>query len=276
MSNKFFFDTADSEYIGSVWYKLFREISGEWVYGVTTNPNALSKIGIATLSQFEQTISSLCELVTDIREGASGGMVFVQIPNSRMDAHQIHDWAQYVEELGDGKTRIGLKIPHFTYALDLTWMLRDTISINVTGISDWGTVFKAFQYPIDFASIIPGRMEEKGINANAHLDFIRTDHPHSGARVIAGSMRTVDGLMNAISRGAIPTIGTRVWDRFFETPKLWSQFSEMWNKEHMISPFVADFAYCPEITQTNIQLSIDFFDQMDELGKPLYEEFISR
>lgn len=272
---KFFFDTADEYYIQDIWAELESKIPGFWVYGATTNPNALSKIDVKTLDRFEQVVNNLCRLITKIRNKEPGGLVFVQVPNTKMTHQEMSKWVEYINELDDGVTRVGLKIPHFTYALDNTWDLSELISINVTGISDWGTIFKVFQYPVEFASIIPGRMEEKELDANAHLEFIRTDRLNPKAKVIAGSMRTIRGLQDAIARDTIPTIGARVWKQFFEAPELWNGFKKMWDLDRRIDLCVNDWTYCPVITPVNVQLSVDFFNQMDSLGEPLFNEFCS-
>ena len=41
---KFFFDTADKNYIDNLWNKLSISVNKEHVAGITTNPNAFSKI----------------------------------------------------------------------------------------------------------------------------------------------------------------------------------------------------------------------------------------
>lgn len=281
MRPRFFFDTADASYIRKVWGWLSPHIDSDVCLGITTNPNALSKIGCTTLFQLEDVIPTLCELTTEMRGGCDGGVVWVQTPNSKMPFNEIFDWASYILELTDGITNVGMKIPHWTAILELTDELSDMgVEINVTGISDWATLLKAFQYKgVSYASIIPGRMEEVGLDANLHMEYIdRIRRPQTYQKVIAGSMRTVEGLRNAIERGTVPTIGARIWDKFL-MPKLFTSrpdmsfFPNMWSDVDMNDR--AGFTHPPVIDDDNVQLSKAFFEQMDLLGESLYKEWES-
>jgi transaldolase len=270
---KFFFDTADVDYISNVWDGLVGHVPPDSVAGVTTNPNALSKVGCMTVGEMAIIINNLCKLVTRLRCGTHGGVVYTQTPNSLMTPEEIFDWARYITELTDGVTYVGIKIPHFTYALDLAKDLADMgVEVNVTGIADWGTLLKAFTYPsVTYASIITGRMDEAGINSDEHLRFVQTIvlHPHQS--VIAGSMRTIDGLKKAILRRAVPTIGTRVWNKILEEGVA-HQMGEWWESNPNVV-VGADYEHGPLITDASRQLSWDFFLQMDSLGQGLYKEF---
>ena len=147
MKPQFFFDTADANYIRKVWECLCPHVDPNACLGITTNPNALSKIDCTTLLKFENVILTLCVLTTEMRGGIDGGVVWVQTPNSKMPFNEIFDWASYILELTDGITNVGMKIPHWTAILELTDELSDMgVEINVTGISDWATLLKAFQY----------------------------------------------------------------------------------------------------------------------------------
>ena len=271
----FFFDTADEEYIRRTWDKLVEYVDGYEVLGVTTNPNALNKIGCNTLNQLENTVHGLCELISEIRGKDTGGTIYVQMPQSLMENYEIYDWARYIVTLTDTYTNVGMKIPHFQYTLELSTELMDMgVDINVTGIADWANIIKSFAYPgVVYASIITGRMEEVGMDANHHLEMVRSvpRHRYFDQQVIAGSMRTIRGLQDAVDRGAIPTIGTRVWNQFdtFERfPYIWDLSREMEDRTFRSHP--------PLITEINRQLSVDFFAQMDKLGKSMYLEFINR
>ena len=284
MFPQFLFDTADADYIRSVWEHLSPHVAPRSCLGITTNPNALSKIECNTLGQLETVIPDLCKLVTEMRHDG-GGVVWVQTPNSEMPFNEIFEWARYIIEFTDGHTSVGLKIPHWTATLELTDDLADMgVEINVTGIADWATLLKAFQYPgVNYASLIPGRMEEVGIDANWHMEYIdRIRRPYADQKVIAGSMRTVEGLRNSIVRGTVPTIGVRVWDKmlrpsartgqadFTDFPLLWTNIDNDFRNE------VAGLAHAPFIEDANYQLSAAFFDQMNKLGEPIYKEFSRR
>lgn len=272
VNTQFFFDTADGAYIEAVWEKLMGIVHPLSVIGITTNPNALHKIGCESLADLTAVIPKLCRLVTRIRQGLHGGIVYVQMPSSVMAPEHVLAWGRRITSLGDGLTSVGIKIPHFTYALELAQELDEYgLHVNVTGISDWGTILKAFSYPgVTFASLIPGRMDEKGIDANAQMDFIARVPRLSHQDIIAGSMRTIEGLRNAITRNTIPTIGTRVWDQLMETDL--REFPKMWAGSLIGSPAAYDHA--PLITDVNRQLSVDFFQQMDLLGQQMFIEFV--
>ncbi len=287
----FFFDTADHDYISGLIDKIGAVVHPTQILGITTNPNALAKINCDTLSDLEAVIPTLCRLVTEMRNGLVGGTVYVQMPSSIMYEEDMVRWAKYIVEFTDGVTNVGMKIPHFTYALDMAEELADSgVEVNVTGIADWGTLLKALSFPgVTWASLIPGRMEEVGIDANHHMEFINAIPGRIDNNIIAGSMRTVRGLKDAIIRGTVPTIGERVWTEIFlpgenGRPDL-TQFASWfagsaWTEEEamgaMADTLKSTMGHCPLITEENEKLSEAFFVQMDELGINMYEEFIER
>ena len=141
------------------------------------------------------------------------------------------------------------------------------MEINVTGVADCATALNCFTYDVRYVSIIPGRMEEKGLNAKAHISYVNQRRT-SSSDIIAGSMRTLEGLRWVAEYGTVPTIGTGVWDLIFndmglETFKLFEKVPrEKWSK------------YSPIVTDVSTQLSVDFFKQMDECGKTAHTQFI--
>jgi hypothetical protein len=85
-------------------------------------------------------------------------------------------------------------------------------------------------------------------------------------------MRTIKGLKDSIYYRTIPTIGTRVWD-LIDSENLWEEFPSYWNNLYQRSE--NSFAdYCPETTEKNINLSKQFFEQMDLLGSKMHEDFM--
>ena len=126
----FFFDTADVEYI-------------------TTNPNAFHKIEANTIQKWKDKTLELCKLVSDIRQD-SLGVVFVQQPNSQMQGSDVLKWASLVSEWGDGKTRVGIKIPPFKNVLEVADELSTITNneVNVTGVSDCSTALRAISYKV--------------------------------------------------------------------------------------------------------------------------------
>jgi transaldolase len=274
----FFFDTADTDYINKVWDKLGKYVDPQSVVGITTNPSALAKVNCDTLAKFEELVPRMCETVANIRgtDSPTKGLVYVQVPNSTMQEEDIVAWAKYVGTLNTGPAALALKIPHFSYALHLVnhSALRE-LFVNVTGISDAGTIIRSLSYQnVAFASIIPGRMEEVGINADAHLEYLAKHQFLRHQNIIAGSMRTIEGLKKSIYYHTVPTIGTRVWD-LIDAENRWEEFASYWDTQYeMPEAPLAD--YMPLVTDTNIDLSKQFFDQMDALGKNMYEEFMKR
>jgi transaldolase len=263
---QFFFDTADIVSVLSVWNKLSPYISSRAVAGITTNPSAISKAGITSLDQLEVTVRGLCAMVSTIRQD-NEGVVYVQMPNDKMPLYKIVDWAQKIATFTDGITRVGLKVPPYPHVLRFLELreLGDTVELNVTGVADAATALRCFTYPeITYVSMIPGRMQEVGIDANAHIQCVQQRHQYKNQRVITGSMRTVQGLREAVLLGTVPTIGQRVWDLidYSTVGELLNEFSEEL------------FIDTPPLTdERNFNLSKDFFTKMNEFGQPLWDEF---
>ena len=272
----FFFDTADTDYIRKIWDKLGKYIDGSSVIGITTNPNALAKVNCDTLEKFETLVPQMTSLVGELRGEGPEGLVYVQVPNSTMNDEDILRWATYVNEFNGNGAAIALKIPHFSYVLRLSGEpeLRN-LYLNVTGVSDANTIIKALSYHnVFFASIIPGRMEEVGIDANAHLKYLADQQLQRHQNIIAGSMRTIEGLKNSIFYHTVPTIGSRVWD-LIDAENRWEEFVSYWENTYEVSE-EPSADYTPVVTDTNLDLSKQFFDQMDKLGESLHTEFMSR
>jgi hypothetical protein len=273
----FFFDTADTDYIRKVWDKLGKHIDPSAVIGITTNPNALAKVNCDTLQKFEELVPRMCELVKELRgDTPTEGLVYVQVPNSTMSYDDVVRWAVYVNEFNGNGAAIALKIPHFSYVLRMAGEpeLRN-LYLNVTGVSDANTIIKALSYQnVFFASIIPGRMEEVGINANQHLEYLANQQLQRHQNIIAGSMRTIEGLKNSIYYHTVPTIGSRVWD-LIDAENRWEEFASYWENTYEVSD-EPSADYTPLVTDTNLDLSKQFFDQMDKLGESLHQEFINR
>jgi len=273
----FFFDTADTDYINKIWDKLGKHTSSESVVGITTNPSALAKVNCDTLEKFEELVPRMCQTMEAIRgKDADAGLVYVQVPNSTMTEEKIVDWARYVTGFNGNGAAIALKIPHFSYALRMSSLPEfRNLFLNVTGVSDANTIIKALSYQnIYFASIIPGRMHEVGIDATAHLEYLANQQLQRHQNIIAGSMRTIEGLQESIYYHTVPTIGNRVWD-LIDAKNGWEEFVSYWETTYDVSGEpVAD--YTPLVTDANLDLSKQFFAQMDELGTSLHQEFLAR
>ena len=262
----FFFDTADIDYVRNAWARLKGTVDPKHVVGITTNPNAFGKVDMLNLKQWEEHLPRLCEAVSEIK-GGGGGVVYVQAPNSNMTPDQVVNWARHISQFNDGTTKLGLKIPPFKFILDAIDQLNPIMEVNVTGVADCSTALHCFTYPVRYVSIIPGRMEEKGIDAQAHIVYANQRRA-SSAEIITGSMRTIKGLEWVCASGTVPTIGTKVWDLIFNEMGI-DKFNSL-NK----SPRVEQLKLSPEVKTESTELSLDFFNQMDKCGASVYSQFL--
>jgi transaldolase len=274
----FFFDTGDLDAIERTWEKLSKNTPSSAIAGITTNPNALAKIDCKSLKELELLTYRLTRFLTQVREDKVGA-VHVQLPVTFASEKEHLDWATYLLGLGDGRSHVAMKIPPFKHVLDRVrdHGLNQVVQINVTGVSDAATALRCFSYPeVTYVSIIPGRMEEVGIDAQTHLRFANQRNNaftnKTAQYVIAGSMRTVDGLQRSIDAGTIPTIGQRVWDAMSDDD--YANFASWWRGvETDAGEYSNDI---PLIDERNVKLTTDFFSQMDTLGEPLYNAFVGR
>ena len=258
----FFFDTADDDYIYKLWKKIGKYVDNDKVRGITTNPNAFSKVEMKSLTQWEKQLSVLCELVSYIR-GDKFGVVYVQGPSSKMDAEELLQFTKHITQFTDGNSSIGLKIPPQFKILEVVDELKQYTEINVTGVSDCSTALSCFTYDVDYVSLIPGRMEEVGINSYDHICF--TQKNATNGEIISGSMRTIEGLSEMCQLGTVPTIGTRVWDQMEDSFDILLESSFDFNPDRVT---FSDFS--PTIDYKSRKLSEEFFVQMDECGPEVY------
>jgi transaldolase len=260
----YFVDTADIDYISKL--DLANRFDPVHMLGITTNPNAMSKINHWSLDSWTQVLPKLCELVSSIR-GDNLGQVHVQAPNSHMTGDEVLKFAEYIYKFNDANTKLALKIPPTISVLKRVDDIKVFMPVNVTGLSDCCSAFACLEHGVDYVSIIPGRMEEVGIDANAHLRFITKRTGKGYHKVITGSMRTVEGLLNAVRYHTIPTIGTRVWDKLVDFDL----------NNHQIDYYDEDTVemFAPDINDDNRNLSTSFFYQMDGLGIQAYKDFLN-
>ena len=216
------------------------------------------------LNEWENHLPVLCELVSKIRNDDQG-IVYVQAPNSNMKANDVLKWAKHICKFNDGNTKLGLKIPPFKPILRVADQLNDIMELNVTGVADCATALHCFTYNVRYVSIISGRMEGKGIDAKSHIAYVNQRNPQ--ADIITGSMRTIEGLKWVSEYGTVPTIGTGVWDLIFDEMGV-----EEFNSLEKINPTEWS-KFSPSTTNESTQLSIDFFDQMDECGETTHKQF---
>jgi len=262
---KFLIDTANQDYIRNLWKSLNGTVDNKLVQGITTNPNAFFKTNELHLKDWEKSLPKLCEIVSEIRQD-DAGYVHIQAPNSSMNGDAMLRYAEHVHKLTDGNTKIAIKIPPFVRALKAVDQLREMVKINVTGIADCSTALKCITYGVDFVSIIPGRMEEVGIDAKKQISFI-LQSCRKNSEIITGSMRTIDGLIWVFQYDTIPTIGEKVWNILLENNNLQKVIDIDYSMAH------DDSEFSPEINELNSNLSNSFFQQMDECGRTCFEDW---
>ena len=264
---RFFFDTADSDAINTLWSKFKLAVDPKAVVGITTNPSAMVKAGCKSLASWKDKVQELCITLNSIR-GDNRGVVYMQQPNSNMVPGQVVNYTNYMISGHNGESRIGLKIPPYVPMLVAATHFNEHIEINVTGVADCSTALRALTYDITYVSIIPGRMEEKGINAKEQIAYAQQRKLDTKS-IITGSMRTIEGLRWVVQYGTVPTIGTKVLDLVLDEVGA-DGFVDMWK-----SPVhVPDQKLSPYVTPDMRSLSVDFFDQMDKLGETAYNEFM--
>lgn len=269
MKFKFFIDTADDVYIEEKWKLLSQFTSNKTMVGITTNPNAFFKENLHTIEEWKNRTLVLAKLVTKIREDDKG-VVYVQVPSDNLSKEKTLEWATMVAGWGDGTTKIGLKLPPYKFYLDMVEDLSKILEINITGVSDCGTALKCLQSKVRYVSIIPGRMEEVGIDAKSHVSFVMNTHnKKSKWDVITGSMRTLEGFKWCVEQGTVPTVGKRIID-LVTTENGKEVFAVKFK-----SQLKEESCFAPVTEQKSQTLSVQFFEQMNECGAKTATEFLA-
>lgn len=256
----FLIDTADEEYIKNKWDFLKQHIPGKSVIGITTNPNAFYKVNDLSMEQWFLRMKKLADLLESIR-GDKNGELHVQFPNSNITEELFKKWCDKLECLNLSNVKLFIKVPPFSDGLKIAQ--KYCKNINVTGVSDSGTALNALSYKISYLSLIPGRMEEVGINAKDHVKYVQ-NRKKDNKKIITGSMRTLECLKWCVELGTVPTIGTRVFDLFNENN---IKDITKWKKQSF-----TNIKFCPFVDERNLSLSSDFFKQMDDMGNKCYED----
>lgn len=272
MNRRFFLDTADPNFVENARRQL-RGIAGPKNFlGVTTNPKAIAGICL-TQNSARRTIDELAARISEMK-GDSDGQLFIQIPGSRAPFETMVEFIEHCYNWGRPNVKLGFKLPHFRVA-EVSDRLSDWSSLlNVTGVTDSQTVGDCIKYPVAYISLLTGRMEERGIDAKAHVRqskwWFHTAHPVFQG-FIAGSMRTVEQLEWCWEAGMIPTIGRSLWADI--------EKNDAWRLFQLGSP--ADNTNEPVILSSNSipapkeqQLSQEFFDEMDGWSAKSAESFI--
>ena len=113
----FFFDTANIEFIESTMEKYGSDIKPNWVRGVTTNPNAFSKIDKYHLDEWIDHAHKMAYLISQIR-GDNNGEIHIQAPFSKLDPEVILEYAKIISDVTHGLCKVGMKIPPYQNVLE--------------------------------------------------------------------------------------------------------------------------------------------------------------
>ena len=262
---EFFFDTANTDFIKSTMDKYGAKINRKWVKGITTNPNAFSKINKFNLEEWFSHVSEMSKLIFDIR-GDNQGEIHIQAPFSHADPEIILKYSEMISNLCEDKCKIGMKIPPYREILANVKSYNANVITNVTGIADSATALKCCTYDVAYISIIPGRMEEVGIDAETAIAFVNQCN-FRNTKIITGSQRTTEQIIYSFYLDTVPTIGEKCWNDIFQE----DNFQRILDIEYKYNQ-VGEFS--PHITEKNINLSLAFFKQMDELGDKAYRDLL--
>ncbi len=261
---EFYFDTANLEFIKKTSEQLINKLDKKLIKGVTTNPNAFSKIDQFSLHQWIETAEEISNFLFELR-GDADGEIHIQLPYSKFDIEQAIKFAEFISNLPKDKIKVGMKIPPFNKILKFTDELNKIVLTNVTGVSDHATAMKCISYGVNYVSVIPGRMEEVGIDALSLMSYLFSSE-HKSTKIISGSMRNLDQLTYTFQLNTVPTIGERVWPLILKDNNLEKILDIDYSQ-----PFATN-EFSPNIDNKSIELSSDFFSQMDELGKIARED----
>lgn len=253
---KYFIDTANLDEIKEISSKLDlmapKSIARAGLAGITTNPNAINKVGVTNIKELETHLMNLHDYMEKISP-FDQALIYVQHPDSKAPASEVRKFADVLRNLNKSTskdTKFALKIPPSLVAVkDL-----GDLWLNVTGLASSQRAIACCRPWIKYVSIIPGRMEEAGINANNHL--INAMRYRQGTEIITGSMRTIDGLKAAIKYGTVPTIGYKVFAQIYNE----TDFVNLWEVDDASIACVADLNTCDKV-------STAFFEQMDKAGE---------
>jgi len=253
----FFFDTANIPFIKDTMEKYGSDIDPKCVRGITTNPNAFSKVNMYHLDEWFTHTVEMSKLIADIR-GDNEGEIHIQAPYSYLEPEVILEYAKMISGLTEGKCKVGMKIPPYQKTLEYVDQFNEYVITNVTGLADSSTALKCITYDVGYVSIIPGRMEEVGIDAKSAIAFVNQCN-FGNTQIITGSQRTTEQIIYSFYLNTVPTIGEKCWGDIFQG----DNFQRILDIEYGYEP-VGPFS--PTISQDNINLSLAFFEQMDGLG----------
>jgi hypothetical protein len=260
---QFYFDTADGPAVRSLWQRMSQDVDPQQVRGITTNPRIYSKSDKYSLQSWLDTVEEMAGFLEEIR-GDREGEVHIQFPTSKATVQEYVDFAYLLRDKFSKLCRVGVKIPPRTDILKSLGRFPWELKINVTGCSEAGTILKAGNYGVDYCSLIFGRIYEIEENAEGQAAYVAANKDCNFEQIL-GAMRTPIQLINSFRYG-IPTVGLAVWEKVIEVDLLDSVMEVDWSE--VSAPDLA-----PTISQKLTNLSLAFFDQMDQEGNQAYEDF---
>ena len=108
-----------------------------------------------------------------------------------------------------------MKIPPFQNVLEYVDEYNQYVITNVTGLADSSTALKCCTYDVGYVSIIPGRMEEVGIDAKSAIAFVNQCN-FGNTQIITGSQRTTEQIIYSFYLDTVPTIVEKCWSDIFQ------------------------------------------------------------
>ena len=253
----FFIDTASPEAISSIWDQIQSDNLENHVAGVTTNPKALAKyfkqeFGLSDLKTLLIEINDV--LVNKIQ--APDPIIYIQVPSDVIQSGSVKTMVNFASGL---PFNVGIKIPHYQ------WFLTEVsnypnVSFNVTGVADYLIAAKVLSYNVDYVSIIPGRMEEAGMDYVSGLSLLSQVNGFKN-RVIAGSMRTLEQLDKTLQYGCVPTIGETAFNNIL--PELKQKNLKF---ASVLLPKTPEYYSFDSGNKIGTELSRGFFDEMNRVN----------
>ncbi len=245
--NTFFIDSANVNFINRICDNVKTHLPlNKVLAGFTTNPKILDREGVTGIF-LKDKIRELLDLLESLR-GDKEGKVYVQIPYSYMPLDEMTNWILDLFGSMGANPQLGIKLPPDTDIINAAGSLHGKISLNITGVTSWEQVelVENNYILVDYISFLFGRMEALGINAEKQI--LKSQKYLAAAKLLAGSLRDLNGLERSFDLNMVPTIGTTAWDSV---------------EKEGLDKFISLLDDVPQIAK---DLSNSFFEEMDGLA----------
>ncbi len=258
----FLFDTADVDALKRVWSDLKGSVIPDFVAGITTNPAIFQRAGKNSLGEWFATFIRLSDALNEIK-GHTKGELHIQFPNSQATVEEVENFVDCLLDLRL-PNKLFVKLPPYSSLLEEIFDsgLYLDVGFNVTGLAEAGTILKLPRC-LDYASIIPGRMLQAGLDYREHVAFAVQN---SESTIITGALRDYQQVADCFQLRSLPTIGLKTWDLIIQNKEL----DKLLGLEY--SEIVAP-EFMPPCDERHTVLSISFFKEMDGYGAQAYEDF---